>query len=57
MLTVKRDYLNKDVAVTFTTKDGRNLHVVLDEATPEQLKLLKDNDLGEYVSEVTKKES
>ncbi len=57
MLTVKKEYLNKDVAVTFTTKDGRNLHVVLDEATPDQLKLMKDNDQGEYVSEVTKKEA
>lgn len=43
MLIVKKEYSGKGVQVTFDTFDGRTLHVDLDTASQEQLKLLKDN--------------
>jgi hypothetical protein len=43
MLTVKKEYSGKGVQVTFDTLDGQTLHVDLDNATQEQLKLLKEN--------------
>jgi hypothetical protein len=51
MLIVKKEYSGKGVQVTFDTLDGRTLHVDLDNASPEQLKLLKDNKHDQFVTE------
>ena len=51
MLTVKKEYSGKGTEVTFDTLDGQTLHVDLDNATQEQLKLLKENKHDQFVTE------
>ena len=50
MLSVKKEYQGKGTKGTFVLLDGREIFVDLDNATQEQLKLLKDNK-HEFVTE------
>ncbi len=51
MLAVRKEYSGKGVQVTFDTLDGRTLHVDLDRATQEQLKLLHDNKHDQFITD------
>jgi hypothetical protein len=51
MLIVRKEYLGKGVQVTFDTLDGRTLHVDLDSASQEQLKLLKENKHDQFIAD------
>lgn len=51
MLIVKKEYSGKGVVITFDTLDGQTFNVDLDNATQEQLKLLKENHHDQFVTD------